>query len=122
MAFDRLHVQGDYSKTTISKPSARTRWRLAVGQPNLLVLENKVLHREVVNVLVNVFTEHKGLTILVKIREVSNIVCLRKLPDLSTLQPVSTRPSYSGKYTEALIKSSRRLRERSLSPPPRGLP
>jgi len=44
------------------------------------------------------------------------------LPDPSTLQPVSARPSYSGKYTEALIRSSRRLRERSLSPPPRVFP
>jgi len=46
----------------------------------------------------------------------------RTLPSLSTLEPVPVRTSYSGKYTEALIKSSRRLRERSLSPPPRVLP
>lgn len=46
----------------------------------------------------------------------------RMLPDTSTLQPVSTRPFFSGKYTEALIRSSRRLRERSLSPPPRVFP
>jgi len=46
----------------------------------------------------------------------------RSLPTLSSLQPITARPPYSSKYTEALIKSSRRLRERSLSPPPRVFP
>lgn len=46
----------------------------------------------------------------------------RSLPSPSTLQPATSRTALTTSYSEALIRSSRRLRERSLSPPPTVIP